>query len=259
MKIRYQVAPEFQSLESWIRELPYFFPANGSTFFKNRNEIKVFEVDGMKLNVKEFKVPNLVNRFIYVYLRGSKAARSFSYARKFRGLGVSTPQAVGYAECVEKGLLTRSYFVSLHHDYDYTLREVLTFPAERKDEIFRQWVRFTYEKLHRNGIFHLDYSQGNTLIKEANGSYSFNIVDLNRMRFGPISFKKGLTNFCQLGIDEHILRVVAHEYARICQQDGEKAFDYLVSFYQKSDASKKRWEETKKFWRRIFRSGRAVK
>jgi hypothetical protein len=259
MKIKYKIAPGFETLEGWVSRLPIHFPSSGKTFFKNRNEIKVFEVEGFNLNVKEFRVPNYVNRYSYVYLRESKAARSFNYSLKLRQLGVQTPQAVGYIECIEKGLLTKSYYISLHEYYDYTLREVLGFPVPLKEEIFRHWVRFTYEKLHKNGIFHLDYSQGNTLITEKDGKYSFSIVDLNRMEFGPVDFKKGLTNFCRLGLNDHTIELVATEYARVCGEDEEAAKKFLLKFNRKTEAAHQRWQNTKSAVRKLLKSGRGGK
>lgn len=259
MKSKYKLAPGFEMLEGWVSQLPNYFSANGTTFFKNRNEIKVFEVERFNLNVKEFRIPNYVNRYSYVYLRESKAARSFNYSLRLSQLGVQTPQAVGYIECTEKGLLTKSYYISLHEHYDYTLREVLGFPVELRDKILKHWVCFTYEKLHKNGIFHLDYSQGNTLITEREGSYLFSIVDLNRMEFGTVDFRKGLTNFCRLGLDDYSIGLVASEYARICDEDEEMAKKFLIKFNHKTETAHHRWQNTKSIVRKLLRSGRAGK
>ena len=231
-KIKYEIAPEFGELESWIRELPSNFSSSGETIFKLRNEVKVFNIGKYHLNVKAFKVPNLINRFVYVYFRGSKAARSYSYARKFLSLGIATPMAVGFVECTKNGLLTKSYYVSLHLSYNYTLREVLDFKVELRDKILRQWVRFTYEKLHKNGILHLDYSPGNILITKTDGQFHFSIVDLNRMAFGPVSFEKGLSNFCRLWVDHDTIRLVGREYALLRGENPEKAAKIIVGIFR---------------------------
>ena len=172
-QIKYQIAPEYRELESWINQLNSNFAGSGETIFKSRNEVKVFTVGDYLLNVKAFRIPNLINRFVYVYFRGSKAARSFSYARKLIALGIDTPAAVGYVECLKWGLLRKSYYVSIHFKYEFTLREVLNYQVADHDTILRQWVRFTYEQLHKNNIFHLDYSPGNTLICRKDNGYVF--------------------------------------------------------------------------------------
>lgn len=258
-QIKYEIAPEFRELESWISQLPSNFSRSGETIFKLRNEVKVFNIGNYQLNVKAFKVPNLINRFVYVYFRGSKAARSYSYARKFLSLDIATPMAVGFVECTKNGLLTNSYYISLHLSYNYTLREVLDFQVELRDEILRQWVRFTYEKLHKNGIFHLDYSPGNTLITKKNGLYHFSVVDLNRMTFGQINFGKGLSNFCRLGVDPATLRLIGREYALLRGENPEKAAKMIVDIFQKDDTNLVRLKQVKDTFIRIFKSGRGEK
>jgi len=257
-KIQYEVSPEFRDLESWIRQLPENFSGSGETIFKSRNEVKVFTVGDYRLNVKAFKVPNLVNRFVYVYLRGSKAARSFKYAREFLSLGVATPAAVGYVDCIEDGLLKESFYVSIHYKYEFTLREVLNYQVADHDVILREWVRFTYEKLHQNNIFHLDYSPGNTLICRIGNEYDFQIVDLNRMRFGPISFERGLCNFRQLNTDRQTLELLAAEYASLCHKDAGKAMAALITLDRKNKASRRRHDRFKQLIGSIFRFGRAA-
>src|SRR5512133_1961989 len=95
-KIQYEIAPGYEALEEWVRNLPDYFSDHGTSIFKDRNEVKVFAESGFELNVKAFKLPNLVNRYAYVYLRGSKAARSFQNARRFLDYGASTPTPVAW-------------------------------------------------------------------------------------------------------------------------------------------------------------------
>ncbi len=254
-KIKYEIAPEFRELEGWVSQLPPNFVATGKTIFKSRNEVKVFTVGEYQLNVKAFKIPNLVNRIVYVYFRGSKAARSYRYARKFFTLGISTPTAVGFVECLENGLLKQSFYISVHFKYEFTLREVLNYKVADHDAILAQWVRFTYEKLHLNKIFHLDYSPGNTLICRKDNGFDFQIVDLNRMSFGPISFERGLFNFRQLDTDRQTLELLAAEYASLWQKDAGKAMKMLIEFDQDNKATRRRRGRFKKLIKSIFRFG----
>ena len=259
MKIKYKIAPEFRDLESWISHLPQNFSANGETIFKSRNEVKVFTVGDYQLNVKAFKIPNLMNRIAYVYFRGSKAARSFNYARKFYSLGIPTPAAVGYVECTEGWGLRESYYVSVHYKYEFTLREVLNYQVADHDAILHQWVKFTYEKLHLNNIFHLDYSPGNTLISKCGNDYDFQIVDLNRMSFGPISFERGLFNFRQLDTDRQTLEFLASEYASLCHKDEGKAMKLLIDYDRQNKSGRRRRGKLKKLIRSIFGFSRSHK
>jgi hypothetical protein len=60
-------------------------------FWKDRNVIKLFDLNGQTINIKSFKVPNIVNK-AYKYFRKSKAKRSFEYATILLENGIGTPQ-----------------------------------------------------------------------------------------------------------------------------------------------------------------------
>jgi serine/threonine protein kinase len=247
-KIRYTIAPGFEILESWVKNLPDFFTAHGVSIFKDRNEVKVFEELGFSLNVKAFKLANLVNQFAYVYLRGSKAARSYQNALRFLDKGASTPVPVAYVECLSYGLLKESFYVSLHFRHNFSLRDVLNRLVPDKENILKQWVNFTWNHLHRHGIYHMDYSPGNTLIQKVNDQYNFAVVDLNRMMFMPVGFEKGIENFRQLDTDEDSLRLIATEYAKFCGESPGKAIELLLKFDKSNKAFRERKNKFNK-WR----------
>jgi len=257
-RISYVLAPGYEHLDYWMRKLPEYFSEKGESIFKSRNEVKIFNEGELKLNVKSFKVPNWINRFVYVYLRGSKAERSFKYALKFINLNVTTPEPIGFVECLSNGLLFNSYYISLHCSNDYTLREVLNYQVDDREEILRQWIKFTYEKLHLNNIYHLDYSPGNTLINKKGEKYEFNIIDLNRMSFMAIDFEKGLQNFRQLDTDQQTIELIASEYAVLCGKDPETAIEILKKYHQKNVKSRRFRMNFKKMMRSFFRFGRAA-
>lgn len=238
--MQYIIATGFEELEPWVKRLPDIFTKEGTSIFKDRNEVRVFEVAGHRLNVKSFKIPNLVNRYVYVSLRGSKAARSFQNGLKFLESGASTPTPVAYIECLSVGRLQESYYISLQFESDFTLRDVLNGLVPDKENILIQWVRFTKKELHENQIYHLDYSPGNTLIRKQGDNYLFAVVDLNRMKFMPISFEQGLQNFRQLDCDTESLQLIASEYARLSNKPAASAIDLLLKFDRKNKAFRRR-------------------
>jgi hypothetical protein len=246
-KIQWEIAPGYEALEGWVKTLPERFNHDGTTIFKDRNEVKVFEEQGFELNVKAFKLPNLVNRYVYVYLRGSKAARSFQNAQRFLAYGASTPAPVAWVECLDGGKLRESYYVSLNFKTDFDLRVVLNSKVGDSENILVQWVRFTWSKLHKNGIYHLDYSPGNTLIRQVEEDYQFAVVDLNRMKFIPVGFEKGIQNFRQLDTNEDNLRLIASEYAALCGEPAEKAIALLIG-YDRSNKNYRRRKGKFKAW-----------
>ena len=67
------IHPQYEYLTDFIHRLPAFFEKEGTTIYDGRNRIKVFQVDGLLLNVKRFRKPILINRLIYSLLRAPKA------------------------------------------------------------------------------------------------------------------------------------------------------------------------------------------
>src|SRR5690606_13792364 len=110
-----------------------------------RNVIKIFPFQDMELNIKSFKVPNIVNRVAYRFVRKSKAERSYNYAHRLLEKGVGTPRPIAYAE-EEKGLLFgRSFYVSEHLKCDLTFRTLVQEPDyPEREKILRAFTRFTF-------------------------------------------------------------------------------------------------------------------
>ena len=57
--------PAFESLRTFVESVPQIFGEEGKTIYKGRNEIKVFQVDGIQVNVKRYRVPIFVNRIVF--------------------------------------------------------------------------------------------------------------------------------------------------------------------------------------------------
>ncbi len=229
--MRFQVNPKFKEIEDFIKELPQNFDISGESIYTGRNEIKTFDYKGYKINVKSFKIPHFINKVAYAWLRGSKAKHSYQYALRMRRVGADTPEPIGYVEILKNRLFNRSYYVSIHHKYDFTIRDLIGFEFEDKENILRQFARYTFQKLHKNKIHHLDYSRGNVLIsRQENGQYNFSVVDINRMKFEKMPYLKGLKNFRQIWASEEELEVVAREYARLNGKNEEEAVKLLIQF-----------------------------
>jgi len=96
--MRGEINPKYKELESFLKELPANFDHSGELIYEGRNTIRTFYVKGYLLNVKSFKIPHLINKIAYAWLRGSKAKHSYLYAMKLIKKGASTPEPVA---CVE--------------------------------------------------------------------------------------------------------------------------------------------------------------
>jgi hypothetical protein len=190
------------------------FAGDDHSIHKARNELKIIELDGIKTVVKSFKVPHLLNRIVYTYFRKSKAYKSYYNALHLEELGISTPKPIALIEFYEAGLLGESFFIAEYFEYDFTIRTPLLEPLEDREAIFKAFAAYTYD-LHQKGVWHLDYSPGNILIKRFEEGYQFSIVDINRMEFRPISALEGCENFNKLWANDVEIEIMGREYARL--------------------------------------------
>ena len=218
-----------------------------------RNVIKIVEVDATDLNLKAFKIPNIVNQIAYNFFRKSKAQRSFEYAKKLIDLQVGTPKPIAYFEYRNVFLFRKSFYISEQLHCDITYRELTKdFSYPDYDNILRAFTRFTFS-LHEKGIHFLDHSPGNTLIKKNSETYDFYLVDLNRMNFGMLDFETRIKNFSRLTTHKFMVEVMSDEYAKSSGEDYNKIFDLMwksTQDFQKKFHGKKRLKKKLKFWKR---------
>ncbi|MDX4026545.1 lipopolysaccharide kinase InaA family protein [Aliarcobacter skirrowii] len=215
-KFKLEVNEEFKTLKNFVKNIKIFFQKNNNTIHRARNEIKVINYENRDFVVKSFKIPHIINKFVYTFFKSSKAKKSYDYALKIENF---TPKPIGYIEFYESFLINDSYFISEKFDYDFTIREPLldiNFP--NKNEIFKAFAQFTFD-LHENGIYHLDYSPGNILIKKENDNFIFKIVDINRMKFLNMDLEKRAKNFSKLWAKDEDLEFIAKEYAKLLNED----------------------------------------
>ncbi|MDX1754281.1 MAG: lipopolysaccharide kinase InaA family protein [Salinimicrobium sediminis] len=248
------ISENFSNSREEILDLVNHFEDQGEKFGAGvRNKIKLFELQGITVNVKAFKVPNTVNKIAYRFFRKSKAERSFKYAQKLLEKGIGTPRPIAYLEEINPLTFVHSYYISEHLSYDLTYRELVQqsdYPDHEK--ILRAFTRFTW-KLHENGVEFLDHSPGNTLIRLNKGDYQFFLVDLNRMNFKNLSLEERMKNFSRLTPQKDMVRVMASEYSKLISQPEEKIFEKMWGYtkeFQKDFQKKKALKKKIKFWKK---------
>ena len=221
----------------------------------DRNIIKLFPVEGeaLVLNIKSFKVPNLVNQVAYKHFRKSKARRSFEYAQKLQELDLGTPDPIAYFEYPTASLFKKSFYVSEHLEADYTFRDLThNFDIPDHEVILRAFTRFTYQ-LHENRVLFLDHSPGNTLIKKDEGNFKFYLVDLNRMEFKPLTFKDRIKNFARLTDKQEVVQIMSDEYAKCLNEDYLKVYQLMwneTQQFQQKFHRKRKLKKKVKFWKK---------
>lgn len=254
--MNYISSPAAKSIEDKILTSISDFEKTGKLFGDGkRNIIKLFELEGLTVNIKSFKIPNLINKIAYKYFRKSKARRSFEFATILLEKGIGTPQPLAYQENYNWIGLKDSYYISEHLECDLTYRELVEIPTYPDHEnILRQFTRFSYD-LHQKGIEFKDHSPGNTLIKKnAKGDYDFFLVDLNRMSFhDSMTFEQRMKNLRRLTPEKDMVAVMSNEYAKLSGESESLIFETLWKYtadFQEKFYRKKRLKKKLKFWKK---------
>lgn len=228
MSFKYQLNPKFDNFKDDLLNIKSIFSDSDDSIHKARNELKIIELQGIKCVVKTFKIPHIVNKVAYSFFRDGKAKKSYLNAMELTKLDVNTPEPIGIIEFYSFGLLSESYFISIHEPYDITIREVFHHKVDDYKEILKQFTMFTYE-IHKKGVWHVDYSLGNILITKKEDKYIFSLVDINRMEFKEITPSEGLKNFNKFWAkDKDDLIIIAKEYATLTNFDESEAIKIVL-------------------------------
>ena len=202
----------------FMQTLPGFFTGGGTIIHNARNQIRVFDVNGRKINVKKFCIPPIVNRILYsLGWRTPKAVSTYKNAQEILKRGFHTPAPYGYRIERKGGLLNFSYFVSEQQDNMRPIRDGGNDPA-----LITAVAEYT-AALHAKGLFHRDYTPGNILYRVENGKYYFSLVDINRFRFfdGPTPRHLILRNLMQPFYGDERLKQFIREYQKFAPSVGD--------------------------------------
>lgn len=242
MNIKYKLNDAFKDFDNFLLNIKNYFNQNSNTIHKARNELKIIDYKNINTVVKAFKIPNKINQVVYAYFRDSKAKKSYQNAVKLRSLGLNTPEPIGYIEFYRNFLFKESFFIAKKYDYDFTIREPLkNKELEKREEIIKQFVEFTFN-LHKNNVYHKDFSAGNTLVSIKDDKYEFSVVDINRMEFKTINLELGLDNFAKLWLDDEDIVLIATTYAQLAKVEKDAA----ISILRKCDKKLKDFVEFKR-------------
>ena len=248
--------PDYEYLQPQFDSLLENFKTSGELIgSEKRNVIKVFTVDGLSVNIKSFKRPNLLNAFIYGYIRKSKAQRSFVYAQILLSKGIGTPQPFAYYENKTVKGLEESYYFSLQQDVDLMFRNLIfetNYP--NREEIIKQSANFFF-KIHNLGIEFIDNTAGNTLIKKiGDNEYNFYLVDLNRMSFhDELSLNQRVKNIAKLTNDGYINKVFSEAYASLYGVESDVFYALLMkesNNFLDNFNRRKKIKKRLKFWKK---------
>lgn len=196
--------------KDFIAQIPTSFDGGGTLIHNARNQIRVFDVNGLPVNIKKYCIPPIVNRLLYsVGWRTPKAVSTYRNALKILENGFLTPRPYGYILERKRGVLGFSYFIS---EQVQNMQPVGY--GEHSLELIRALAKFT-AALHQKGFLHIDYTPNNILFAQREGKYTFSLVDINRFKFysHPIPQGAVLTNLMKPFHDDEQLIYFIKAYA----------------------------------------------
>ncbi|HET6559506.1 MAG TPA: lipopolysaccharide kinase InaA family protein [Prolixibacteraceae bacterium] len=226
MKTEIFVNPAFSHLTDFIQQIPDDFPHLGDEVYVGRNDVHLIRVHDYVLAIKYFKRLTLANRYIFSTFRKPKARRAYEYSCLLINKGITTPEPVAYINCYKYGMLYKDYYVSLYTSYSPIL-DFLKLPVTESEQALKALASFIY-RVHQAGVFHQDLTTRNILYSFAGSKYDFSLIDNNRMRFYPYTFKRGMQNLSRLSLPVETIGIVAAEYARMAKVNDVKTLNAMV-------------------------------
>lgn len=242
--MRVIVNPSYQRLEGFIRNLPRAFDTSGTLIHDKRNVVRLFDVDGLRLVVKRYKVPLFFQRIDYTWFRPSKAKRAYLFALRLKELGISTPDPVAFIECKSGGFFRQGYFVSTFTANPDLKSNISLLYTDK--QLFDGLVDYLVT-LHEKGFLHGDTNLSNFLFHHSGDSYEFEVIDINRSHF-----KDGLTkedcldNLMRVTRDRALSARIVSAYAERRGWDSAEAVAYVacqIDRYERKRRMRKFYKE----------------
>ncbi len=206
------VNPSYQSLEKFIRTLPEVFQTQGVMLHDKRNVVKLYEIDGMQLVVKRYKVPLLYQRIYYTWFRPSKAKRAYLFALRLKELGIRTPAPIAFIECKRFVIFRQGYFVSTYTTHPDIKSNIGLLDTDT--QLFDSLIDY-FVFLHSKGFLHGDTNLSNFLFHKEDGRYEFEVIDVNRSHFKEHPSKEEcLANLMRITRDRMLSSRIVSAYSQ---------------------------------------------
>lgn len=243
-----------QELHEFIKSLPKNFEREGEILYDERNVIKSFMVRTHekyteKVVVKRYKCPNIIQQIIYSFFRKSKAERAFSYGIQLQEASINTPTPIAYFEEWKNGLFKFGYYLS-GYDNAPAIRKELIEKEEFNQTMAEDFAIFV-ANLHNKDILHHDLNSTNVLYHpEANGHFSFSVIDINRMTFkkSNLTLSECLDNLTRFTGRMDLFEYVLKKYIQYRGLPLQKTLQEGIAIKIKHDRD---WYRRKNFFKKI--------
>lgn len=231
------INPTFHLLSDFIQSLPMVFDSEGELVYDERNQIRLFMVDGKKLVVKRFKRPMFHQRLDYTLIRPSKAKRAYLFGMKLVELGISTPTPIACIETYSKGLFYQGYLITEFCGDPDT--RILREEPEEHDDLIDALAQFLVD-CHEKGFIHGDTNLSNFLYRKDDSGYHITTIDINRSHFSSNPSKKEcLESLFRLTHVRPTLKHIVSRYAALRGWEEEEAIAVVIRKLERFEQRKK--------------------
>ncbi len=226
--------PKYKHLQEYLEHIDEHFEHEGHEIHRDRNVIRLLQVDGLTLCVKRFGKISLPARVATKFrVRTSRARKAYVRPLQLKERGFESPEPVAFIRYSTGLISSVSYFVSLKSKYRYSMADIMNFEPEERDNIIKAFAEYA-ANLHTNGFLHRDFSASNILFDRIESKISnrihFSLIDTNSMRCNrSVSVKKGCSNFARLVGDENFFRHLGECYATARNANSDDCIRFILT------------------------------
>lgn len=235
------ISEAYKKHSAFLLSIPRLLESGeGVALKEKRNVVRLMSDGDEEFVVKRYKRVNLIQSIIYTFFRRTKAERAYLFATEFRRRGVASPGAVAYMEMKERGLFRTGYFIS-----EVSKGQEAFFELVKKEPFNRELADAVTDHIvlmHSRGVLHGDMNSANFLYtRDAEGKYSFDMIDTNRSRFtdGWPTREQCLENLKRFTHRRDLYEYVVRGYARRRGWDEESTLSRALQLLEHFENRKK--------------------
>ena len=230
MPLKMQIADAYDTpvWRRWLQELPDAISefSEEELIQGGRNQLFRRRFEGVDIVVKRFPNRGAWKKIVYRICQG-KAKRSYLHSARLNQAGLNSPAPIAWLESWEGPWLKDSFYICVFAPFEHEARELKRSDLPEREEKAK-FLGQSLAKMHRANILHLDLTPGNLLYtSRQEAGWEIQIVDNNRMRFGPVRRRRAMTSLVQADLPDDLVPSMLSAYAegnQVPLGDLEKAY-----------------------------------
>ncbi|MBR1481270.1 MAG: hypothetical protein IJ609_05035 [Paludibacteraceae bacterium] len=232
-----ELNPAYEHLRADVQSIDSLI-ARATLIHRGRNTLYQVDMAGLHLCIKCYGFSSVFKRWMYRYLRASKARRAWRNTLLLRQAGIHSPEPVALLETYSLRGIETSYYIC-RYEPGATLYHLGDLPLSECRPTVVRLARFA-AAMHERDIMLSDFTPGNILLTAG----GFALVDTNRMSIGRVSLLKGLHNMAGLWLQPDAAELLAREYVTARGETSPEPYVRAFACYRRL------------FWKRFARRHR---